>query len=914
MLWCDFETKSACDLKIHGVYNYAQDLSTEVLCMSYAFDNDVVVQTWTPDQPFPDTVRNYTGQIRAHNAAFERLIFWYVLGINFKLEQFYCTAAQARANCLPASLEDIGRAMSAKMKKDHRGKQLIRQCCFPPYNTALIPELIVYCEQDVRAMREISLALRQLSDDELLDYQINERINDRGLLVDVPLCNAAISYATAELQEIQSLVKDITGIVSARSPKLKEWVAERIDPNLMMVDDKLSLNKNIRTALLQLDLPTDVLDVVQCIDDISASSVAKFKRMAELADIEDYRVRGAFVFNGGSATGRASSYGVQLQNMARVCAKDPVAVRSAMMAGDDLNAYGNRVTDVLKGMIRPSIIPAKGNVLVVADWAGIEARCNPWLSNHVASEAKLDIFRSGGDVYVENAKSTFNTQEVTKDQRFIGKVQELACFTEETKVLTHNGIKAILDVLITDKLWDGSSWVDHQGVILKGMKEVINVCGVNVTPNHLVLIKKNWFPMHQLNSNKFILFQALVTGSVNLPYWELKELNLGPALSIWRKYNAIVGQRLIMSIYQTLEKVAQHGVILALRNKLDIGVKIITNLRVFALMMRIVDGCLIGFQHVKGGVLTLKTKVIQIMGGGALHYTPYGKRINLHFCNTLLRLKGGINRNWNLIGLMSIRVMNLKILGSLLKKKIVIIKEKCKICNHTLPNLKPVYDILNSGKNNRFTIVSDAGALIVHNCGYSGGVGAFASMSRIYGLVMSEDRAKKMVRGWRIANPWCIPYGQDLERAYMSAMRHKGHEFSAGRVTYLFDGNHLWYILPSGRILCYPFARIEDGAVTYLKAAFKPASDAEEWPRARLWQGIAQENCAQATANDLLRYSLRQLDNVIAHIHDEIVVECKADDAEEVTKRMTSIMCSPPVWAEGLPLDVEIATMYRYGK
>ncbi len=595
--------------------------------MSYAFDDDVL--TWTPDQPFPEAVRNYKGIIRAHNATFERLIFWYVLGINFKLEQFYCTATQARANCLPGSLEDIGRAMSAKMKKDHRGKQLIRQCCVPPYNIALLPELIHYCEQDVRAMREISLALRQLSDNELLDYHVNERINDKGLLVDVPLCHAAIGYATTELDDIQALVKDITGIASARSPKLKEWVAERIDPELMMVDEKLSLNKATRTALLQMDLPNEVLDVVQCIDDISASSVAKFKRMAELADVEDHRVRGAFVFNGGSATGRASSYGVQLQNMARICAKDPEAVRSAMMAGDDLSPFGNRVTDVLKGMIRPAIIPAPGNVLIVADWAGIEARCNPWLSNHVASEAKLDIFRSGGDVYVENAKSTFNTKEVTKEQRFIGKVQELAL-------------------------------------------------------------------------------------------------------------------------------------------------------------------------------------------------------------------------------------------------------------------------------------------------GYSGGAGAFASMARIYGLEMSEHQIKRMINGWRVANAWCIPYGQELERAYMSAMRHKGHEFSAGRVTYLFDGNHLWYILPSGRILNYPFARIEDGAVTYLKAAFKPASDAVEWPRARLWQGIAQENCAQATANDLLRYSLRQLFiegfNVVITVHDEIVLECPITEGDTAAIRLSEIMCAAPKWCSDLPLDVEVNILERYGK
>jgi DNA polymerase bacteriophage-type len=79
MLYCDFETRARCDLPKHGVYNYAQDPSTNVLCMSYAFDDDDVV-TWLPSQPFPEKVKAYKGQIYAHNAAFERLIFWYVLG------------------------------------------------------------------------------------------------------------------------------------------------------------------------------------------------------------------------------------------------------------------------------------------------------------------------------------------------------------------------------------------------------------------------------------------------------------------------------------------------------------------------------------------------------------------------------------------------------------------------------------------------------------------------------------------------------------------------------------------------------------------------------------------------------------------------------------------------------------------
>ncbi len=108
ILYIDFETKSEVDLTVAGVYNYAQDASTDVLCMSYAFD-DENVQTWVPAQPFPERVKNHKGLIYAHNAAFERLIFWYVLQVNFKLEQFYCTATQARANCAPGSLEDVGR-------------------------------------------------------------------------------------------------------------------------------------------------------------------------------------------------------------------------------------------------------------------------------------------------------------------------------------------------------------------------------------------------------------------------------------------------------------------------------------------------------------------------------------------------------------------------------------------------------------------------------------------------------------------------------------------------------------------------------------------------------------------------------------------------------------------------------------
>jgi DNA polymerase len=191
-------------------------------------------------------------------------------------------------------------------------------------------------------------------------------------------------------------------------------------------------------------------------------------------------------------------------------------------------------------------------------------------------------------------------------------------------------------------------------------------------------------------------------------------------------------------------------------------------------------------------------------------------------------------------------------------------------------------------------------------------------MGKIYGLKLAAPKARQMVNAWRGANQWAVIFWQELEVAYMSAMRKKGVVFTAGRISYLFDGLHLWYSLPSGRVLCYPFARFEEnGNLTYAKASWKPAADAEEWPRGKLWHGLACENVTQATAHDLLREALRRCErenlNVVLHVHDEIVLESSSPEEDEI--KLKSIMTTPPSWAEGLPLEAEVKIMgSRYGK
>jgi DNA polymerase len=199
-------------------------------------------------------------------------------------------------------------------------------------------------------------------------------------------------------------------------------------------------------------------------------------------------------------------------------------------------------------------------------------------------------------------------------------------------------------------------------------------------------------------------------------------------------------------------------------------------------------------------------------------------------------------------------------------------------------------------------------------CGFGGGAGAFAAMGRAYGVYMSDGEMSGAVKAWRRANPWAQPWWNALEEAYLRAMRNPGREFSAGRVAYLYDGTHLWWVLPSGRVLCYPHARLEAGEVTYAKCSWKPAADAAEWPRARLWKGLACENVTQAYAQDLLRWARRQRDDVVLHVHDELVFEVPEGSADEAAAQVLALMRQGPPSSAGLPLDAQVKVMSRYGK
>ena len=210
----DFETRSRADLPTCGAYLYAQDISTQVLMMAYQLPPTSTcptqVQVWLPPDPFPDDVSQYVqsgGKIWAWNAAFDRLIWEYVIGGDYptvpipRVSQWACASAWARANGLPGKLahcaELVYGANNQAADIKHRGGALVRRFSLPldgggfnqptDYAEEWI-EFARYCAYDVAIMKAIIDRCGYPSDTWLQEYTTSERINDRGLKIDRASC------------------------------------------------------------------------------------------------------------------------------------------------------------------------------------------------------------------------------------------------------------------------------------------------------------------------------------------------------------------------------------------------------------------------------------------------------------------------------------------------------------------------------------------------------------------------------------------------------------------------------------------------------------------------------------------------------------------------------------------------------
>lgn len=319
----DFETRSILDLKKVGVHVYAVHPSTDIWMMAWAFD-DEEPEVWLPGGPVPRRVMVHAamgGELRAWNAQFERILWRHVLTPRYgfpepELEQFHCTMVEAAAMALPRPLDMAARVLNAPFKKDKEGRALMLRMCKPrriePDGTIVwwdepekMARLAEYCKQDVRAEREAGRRTRRLSKQERKLYLLDQRINDRGVLLDLPLVRAAHETAAVATRETNAELTRLTdGEVTAVTQRnaLLGW----LQGNGLDAED---VTKSTVRELLASEAPGDTARAVLEIRKSAAkSSVAKLNAMLR-SHGEDGRARGLLLFNGAISTGRWSEIG-----------------------------------------------------------------------------------------------------------------------------------------------------------------------------------------------------------------------------------------------------------------------------------------------------------------------------------------------------------------------------------------------------------------------------------------------------------------------------------------------------------------------------------------------------------------------------------------------------------------------------
>ena len=462
----DIETYSGTPIDA-GVYAYVNDPDFEIMLIAYTTDGETVksfmpaafiesskgnqlqlveddIEYTGNEQEFLELLTDIDVLKTAYNANFERTCLAKYYKIKCPPEEWRCTAVLASTMGLPRSLMGAGEALGLeedKMKLT-TGKRLIDYFCkpckptksnggrernYPRHDMAKWKLFVEYNLQDVVAEQTILNKLRKYrpNDTEQLLWSVDQRICDRGILIDKPFVEGIVEEDARQREKLIEKAKELTGLDNPNSlAQLKEWFRQNNASSLAS-----ELNKETVAWALKSDLYSDrIKDVLRIRQSLGKTSVKKYEAMLASA-CPDNRVRGMLEFYGANRTGRWTGRIVQLQNLPQNHIPDLDLARQLVAEKDfdTLELLFGDEAQVFSELIRTAFIPSPGHKFIVTDFSAIEARVIAWMAGE---KWRLEVFENGGDIYCESASRMFKVPVVkggvNGHLRQQGKVAELA--------------------------------------------------------------------------------------------------------------------------------------------------------------------------------------------------------------------------------------------------------------------------------------------------------------------------------------------------------------------------------------------------------------------------------------------------------------------------------------------------------
>lgn len=439
----DIETYSDVDLINCGVYKYTDSDNFEILLFAYSVDDEETkIVDLASGEKLPEEIMEMLlddSVIKtAFNANFERTCLSRHLGVKLKPEAWRCTAVQAAMLALPLSLEGVGVVLGVDKQKMSEGKELIRYFCSPCKptksnggRTRNLPEdapdkwelFKIYCIRDVDVEKQIRKKLWKypIPEKEQQLYCLDQRINDRGIMVDRNLVNHAIVCDLLYKETATKRAYELSELENPNSvSQLKGWLTEKG----IEVD---SLAKATVEELVD-KTEGDVQEMLKLRLAMSKTSVKKYEAI-DRSVCRESRVHGLLQFFGANRTGRWAGRLVQIHNLPQNHISDLELARGLVADGryDDVEMLYESTPNVLSELIRTAFVAKPGSRFIISDFSAIEARVLAWLAGE---QWRIEVFQTHGKIYEASASAMFHVpiEEITKTSplRQKGKISELA--------------------------------------------------------------------------------------------------------------------------------------------------------------------------------------------------------------------------------------------------------------------------------------------------------------------------------------------------------------------------------------------------------------------------------------------------------------------------------------------------------